>query len=194
MKETSLPRDVALGGRTVTLRLMTRGDGEAILRFASAIDLHDLLFLSRDIRNPKVVAAWEDQIERGQITSIVAVSEGEICGCTALVRDELSWSPHVAEIRVVIDPDQRGSGLGRVLAQETLLIAEKAGASKVFVRATVDQVAALAVFQDLSFQPEALLREHVRDADGATHDIVVLSLDLARQEARHSSFGFEHVT
>lgn len=193
MNQTNLPRDITLGGRAVTLRLMTRGDGDAILRFARTIAPHDLLFLSRDIRNTKVVAAWEDQIEQGLITSIIALRAGEICGCTALVRDDLSWSPHVAEIRVVTAADFRGTGLGRILAQQTLLLAEEAGVSKVFVRATVDQVAALAVFQNLGFQPEALLREHVRDADGATHDIVVLSLDLVRQGSRHSSFGFEHV-
>lgn len=193
MNETKLPRNLAIGGHEVSLRLMARGDAAAILRFARSVAPHDLLFLNRDIRNPKVVAAWEDQIEQGQITSIVALSGEEICGCTALVRDDLSWSPHVAEIRIVAAADMRGSGLGRILAQECLLLAEKAGVSKVFVRATVDQASALSVFQGLGFQPEALLREHVRDPDGVTHDIVMLSLDLARQGARHASFGLEHV-
>ena len=193
MNETEFPREVDVGGRTVTLRLMARGDGDAIMRFARAIDPHDLLFLNRDIRNTKVVAAWEDQIEDGRITSILALRDGQICGCAAVVRDGLSWSPHVSELRVVTAAELRGSGLGRLLAQESLLLAQQAGAAKVFVRTTVDQVAALAVFQDLGFRPEALLREHVRDAGGQSHDIAMLSLDLARQEAGHLSYGFEHV-
>ena len=193
MKELTLPRTVAVSGRQVELRLMTLGDADAILAFANTIAPHDLLFLNRDIRNPKVVAAWEDQIAQGPITSVLALHDARVYGCTAVVRDLYSWSAHVSEIRVVIGDEMRGTGLGRLLAQECLVVAAAAGASKVFVRATVDQVAALAVFQDLGFVPEALLREHVRDPHGQAHDIAILSLDLARQEARHENYGFENV-
>lgn len=190
MNELSHPRELDVGGRAVTLRLMNRGDAEAVVAFARAVEPHDLLFLQRDIRNPKVVAAWIEQIERGQITSLVALDDGRIGGCSAVVRDDLSWSPHVCEIRVVTAEDMRGSGLGRILAQESLLLAESLDAGKAFVRTTVDQVGALAVFQDLGFKPEALLREHVRDTEGRNHDIAILALDLGRQRARHENFGF----
>ena len=193
MNELTLPRTVEVSGRQVELRLMARGDAAAILAFAATIAPHDLLFLNRDIRNPKVVAAWEDQIAQGLITSVLALHDGRVCGCTAVVRDPFSWSAHVSEIRVVTGEEMRGSGLGRLLAQECLILAAAAGASKVFVRATVDQVAALAVFQDLGFVPEALLREHVCDPQGQAHDIAILSLDLGRQQARHKNYGFENV-
>ena len=39
---------------------------------------------------------------------------------------------------------------------------------------TVDQRGAITLFESLSFKAEALLRDHVRDVDGKTHDIVVL--------------------
>jgi hypothetical protein len=39
---------------------------------------------------------------------------------------------------------------------------------------TVDQQAAIALFESLGFKAEALLRDHVRDVDGKTRDIVVL--------------------
>lgn len=193
MNEVSLPREIEIGGQMVTLRLMGRGDAEAVLAFARAIEPHDLLFLQRDIRNPKVVAAWIDQIERGQIASILALHEGEVGGCSAVVRDDLSWSPHVSEIRVVTAANMRGTGLGRILAQESLLVAESLDAAKVFVRTTIDQAGAMAVFQDLGFKPEALLREHVRDAEGHFHDIAIMALDLARQRRLHENYGFEQL-
>jgi N-acetylglutamate synthase-like GNAT family acetyltransferase len=194
MNKLSLPREIDVGGRAVSLRLMRRGDAEAVVAFARAVEPHDLLFLQRDIRNRKVVAAWIEQIERGQITSVLALHDGRIGGCSAVVRDDLSWSSHVSEIRVVTAADMRGSGLGRLLAQESLLLAESLDAAKVFVRTTVDQVGALAVFQDLGFKPEALLREHVRDAEDRRHDIAILALDLERQRARHENFGFEQLS
>ena len=51
--------------------------------------------------------AYNDQIDEAYRTLVVAT--------TAIVRDQLSWSPHVAEIRVLVSPDMRGKGLGRAL-------------------------------------------------------------------------------
>ena len=74
--------------------------------------------------------------------SIVAVLDGRIVGNVTVVADPLSWSPHVAEIRLVILPEMRGQGLGRVLAETGFALAVGGGAEKVVAQATVDQVAA----------------------------------------------------
>ena len=176
------PRQVAVGPRTITLRLLEPDDADALCAFAQALPAHDLLFLMRDIRNPKVIAAWIEQAKRGLILSLIALDGDRIVGCTALARDELSWSPHVADIRMLISPAMRGTGFGRVLAQECLAMAMAMamaeGVAKLTVRLTPDQGAALKVFEDLGFLPEALLRKHVRDATGESHDIAIMALDL----------------
>lgn len=183
-------RTFDLASGAVTLRPLQREDAAAVRAFAETVPAHDLLFLQRDIRNARVVDAWLDQIATGLIASMIAVNEnGAICGCTALVRDELSWSPHVAEIRIVISTEARGGGLGRLLASECVQAARVGGVEKLFVRMTPDQQAAMRVFEDLGFQPEALLREHVRDAAGRKHDILILALNLARQLAQQGAFG-----
>jgi len=183
------PRTLTVNDAPVTIRLMEAGDADAVLAFARALPPHDLLFLQRDIRNPKVVAAWIEQIERGLIRSLLAVSPEGVVGCAAIVRDELSWSPHVAEIRILTLPGARGGGLGRALAQDSLAFTQSLGVEKVFVRMTPDQQGAIAVFEDMGFRGEALLRDHVRDAAGETHDIAILALDLTRQHARYTAFG-----
>ncbi|NLR71988.1 GNAT family N-acetyltransferase [Novosphingobium sp. ERN07] len=183
------PRTVKAGTQTIELRLLRPDDAPALIAFAQGLPPHDLLFLLRDIRNPRVVAAWIEQVERGLIRSIVAVENGEIVGCTALARDELSWSPHVADIRLLISPRMRGTGFGRVLAQECLTMAMADGVSKLTARLTPDQGAALTVFEDLGFRPEALLRDHVRDNDGELHDIAIMALDLDRQGGIKTLYG-----
>jgi RimJ/RimL family protein N-acetyltransferase len=183
------PRNVTAKDRTITLRLLESGDADALVEFARALPAHDLLFLLRDIRNPKVVAAWIEQVERGQIRSIVALEAGRIVGCTALARDELSWSPHVGDIRMLISPDMRGTGFGRILAQECLALAMTDGVTKLTVRLTPDQGAALKVFEDLGFLPEALLRDHVCDAAGEFHDIAIMALNLQRQGGLKELYG-----
>ena len=180
---------ISLGSKTVTLRPFERADAEAVLALASRMPVHDLLFLSRDIRQPRVVSAWLDQIAGGQIISTLAIDAGGgIVGCTALVRDELSWSPHVGEVRLLLLPEMRGTGLGRALAEHCLTTARELGLAKLTVRMTPDQGAALKVFEDMGFRPEALLRDHVQDADGVTHDIAIMALDLMRHDATHAAY------
>ncbi len=177
----------------ITLRLMGPGDADAVLAFAAAMPQHDLLFLQRDIRNPRVVAAWIEQIAAGNIATALAVREDTVLGCAAIVRDGLSWSPHVGECRVVVSPDARGAGLGRELTQDALALSLSLGIEKLLARMTPDQHGAMAVFEELGFRPEAMFRDYVRDDDGATHDIVILSLDLNRHRAQLEAFGFSEV-
>jgi L-amino acid N-acyltransferase YncA len=191
MNESPLyPRRIRCADHDVELRPMTAADADAVLAFAGALPLHDLIFLERDIRNPKVVAAWIAEIERGTIASLIAWTDGVVRGCAAVVQDRLSWSPHVAELRAVVSEAMRGSGLGRVLVQNAFAIAIEQGVGKVVARMTPDQRGAIAVFQELGFRGEALLRDHVRDAAGATHDIVIFSLDVERHRAQLETYGY----
>jgi RimJ/RimL family protein N-acetyltransferase len=188
-QEFILPREFELAGRNITLRRLEAGDFDAIRAFAEAIPVHDLLFLQRDIRNPRVVSAWLDQLGDGRIRSMLALEGGRIIACTALVHDQHSWSAHVGEIRILIDPASRSGGIGRILAAACVAEARLAGVKKLFVRMTPDQTGALKVFEDMGFIPEALLRDHVCDAGGQEHDIVILALNLTRQMAQQGAFG-----
>jgi len=183
------PRRVNTEAGEIEFRLMSRADEPAVLDFAKKLPTHDLLFLPRNISEPKVLSAWINEIERGAITSLLAVKDGRVVGCGTLVRDPHSWSPHVGEIRMVVSSDVRGQGVGRALSQETFALALGAGLEKLSVQMTVDQRAAIALFESLGFKAEALLRDHVRDVGGKTHDIVVLGHDIAQFAAQMEAFG-----
>ncbi len=184
-----LPRRVDCGGQTVELKAMAAGDEAAVLTFAQALAPHDLLFLRRDISQPKVVEAWVRSIEAGDIVTVLAWSGERVVGCAAVVRDPLSWSPHVAELRVVIAESMRGKGLGHLLTQEAFSQGLQAGAEKLTAQMTLDQKGAQAVFEGLGFSVEALLRDQVRDRDGRKHDVLILSHDVARVSDRHAAYG-----
>jgi ribosomal protein S18 acetylase RimI-like enzyme len=190
MSKNDIPHnELKADGRTIRLRYMAPGDAEGVLAFAKSLPAHDLLFLNRDIRNLKVIDAWLEQIGQGLIRSLVAVEGDTVVGCNAMVRDELSWSPHVADIRILVSEDCRGLGLGRLLALHTLHRARVDGVRKLTVRMTPDQGGALKLFEEMGFRPEALLRDHVRDADGETHDLAVMALDVDRHLAKQRAYG-----
>jgi GNAT superfamily N-acetyltransferase len=185
----SYPRRVGTEAGEVEFRLMTQADEAAVLDFAQKLPVHDLLFLPRNISEPKVLAAWIKEIERGVMTSLLAVIAERVVGCGTVVRDPLSWSAHVGEIRMVVATDVRGLGVGRALSQETFALALGAGLEKLMVQMTVDQVGAIAIFEGLGFKAEALLRDHVTDLAGRKHDIVVLGHNVAQVQAQMEAYG-----
>lgn len=190
MTETrSYPRRIDTDAGEIEFRLMGRADEAAVLSFAQALPTHDLLFLPRNISQPKVLSAWIKEIERGDIVSLLAMKDGRVVGCGTLVRDPYSWSPHVGEIRMVVAQEVRGQGVGRALSQETFALALCAGLEKLSVQMTVDQQAAIALFESLGFKAEALLRDHVRDISGKKHDIVVLGHNVAQVQAQMEAYG-----
>jgi L-amino acid N-acyltransferase YncA len=183
------PRTVALAGGDVELRFMRAGDEAAVLAFARALPPHDLLFLPRDITHAKVLGAWVREIERGAMISLLAFRGGDVLGCATIVRDPLSWSPHVAELRVVVASAARGQGLGRVLSAAAGELAVATGTEKLVAHMTPDQIGAVTVFETMGYRAEGLLRDHVKDADGVKHDLVILSLDVERFRTRSAAYG-----
>jgi len=184
-------KTIDIDGRTIEIRAFGRDDVVAVGAFAAALPPHDLLFLSRDIQHARVIEAWAQSIADGDIESLIALDGGTVIATTAIVRDRLGWSPHVAEIRLLVAPEMRGHGLGRLLLDGTLALATERGATKVIARMTPDQRGAIALFEETGFRGEAMLRDHVRDRDGNTFDLAILSLDLRRARQSKSAWGFD---
>ncbi|MFN2098637.1 N-acetyltransferase family protein [Altererythrobacter sp. MF3-039] len=182
-------QNVTLKGVEFELRELTAADRNTVLAFAAALPAHDLLFLRRDITQTKVVEAWIAATEAGAFTTLLAEHEGAVVGCIALYTDPLSWSPHVGELRVLVADEVRKHGLGRWLVEQGFRIALDKGLSKLTAQMTIDQKAAITVFEELGFRGEALLKDQVRDADGKMHDLVVLACDVANASARIEAYG-----
>jgi len=191
MSETTrtYPRRVECGGSPVEIARMGAGDREALVAFVATLPAHDLLFLPRDIGHPKVVDAWMRALDSGELTSLVARDGTAMVGCTAIFTDDLSWSKHVGELRVLVSPAWRAKGLGRVLIQECFAQALELGLKKLTAQMTTDQQSAIALFEELGFRAEALLARHVADRSGTLHDLVLLSHDVAAVEARNDAYG-----
>src|SRR6202140_3562962 len=185
----SYPLHVTTEAGDIELRMMGPADEAAVLEFARQLPRHDLLFLPRNISEPKVLAAWIKEIERGSITSLWAVKSGRVVGCGTIVCDPHSWSPHVGEIRNVVSPDVRGQGVGRALSQETFALALSVGLEKLLVQMTVDQTGAIAIFEGLGFKADPLLHDQVRDLAGKKHDIVVLAHYFSKCRAQIDAYG-----
>ena len=171
------------------IRRFEAKDQAAMLAFAETLPEHDLLFLGRDLKHPRVIGAWVEAIGDGWIDSLVAEEDGIFVGTAALVRDPLGWSAHVGEVRLLVSPAKRGAGLGRDLLEGIYSIAMERGIAKLTAQMTPDQIGSVMLFESLGFRAEALLKDQVRDRAGKPHDLTILSHDVARVAAHHRAFG-----
>ena len=161
---------------------------EALLRFFAGLPEGDLTFIEEEVTDPAVVRSWASGAGGGR--RFVAVDGDEVAGYVA-VRPLPGWSSHVGEVRLVVSPTRRGSGLGRQLARQALVTAVGDGLAKLVVEVVAEQGAALALFTDLGFTGEALLRDHVRDREGTLRDLMVLAHHVADTWSGMATVGLD---
>jgi L-amino acid N-acyltransferase YncA len=182
-KETRLsrtyPRDVELNEGSVTFRLMTPADRDAVLAFAQELPPDDLLFLRLDVTKPESVDEWVRNIEAGRTITVLAQDEEGLAGYASMHSNDVLWTRHVGELRVLVGAGYRRRGLGRRLTEEVFAISRDLGLRKLTAQMTPDQTGARVTFERLGFRPEALFADFVQDRDGNTRDLLVMSHDIS---------------
>jgi ribosomal protein S18 acetylase RimI-like enzyme len=166
------------------IRPIEAGDESALSHFFERIPESDRTFLKEDVSDPRVLEDW---VQPGPGRTI-AVEDGTVVGALAVIR-LVGWSSHVGEVRLVVDPDHRGRGIGRLLARQAVLEALDMGLGKLVVEVISDQEALIAMFRGLGFEPEALLTDHVRDRTGQMRDLIVLANSVDEQFSALSAAG-----
>jgi ribosomal protein S18 acetylase RimI-like enzyme len=151
-------------------------DREALERFLARVPEGDRTFFKEDVEAPEVVDAWT----RPGPARALAVEDGDVVGYVAVVPLH-GWSSHVGEVRVIVDPEHRGRGIGRALARRAVMEAVELDLSKMVVEVVADQEPTIAMFRSLGFDPEALLTDHVRDQSGSLRDLMVLAHSVEEQ-------------
>ena len=173
------PWTTNVDGVRLTFRLMEPSDRDALLAFARSLPNDDLIFLRTDITEPKTVDAWMSYIKSGRTISVVAEADGKLAGYASIHLNDALWTRHVGELRVLVGREHRGIGLGKRLTNEAFAIAKDLGLKKITAQMPTEQRGARQVFERLGFRPEALLADHVMSRDGQTHDLLIMSYDVA---------------
>jgi ribosomal protein S18 acetylase RimI-like enzyme len=156
----------------IDVREMRPEDAQALRRFFVDVPGDDRTFFKEDISDAQAVAdRW---IADHRSIRRVSVDDGAVVAFAAL-SPGVERISHVADLRLVVARGARGRGLGRAVARHMLLEAVEQGFKKVTVDIATENEGAIRMFQELGFQPEALLRDHLCDPSGELHDLVVLA-------------------
>jgi RimJ/RimL family protein N-acetyltransferase len=154
------------------IRKLDSRDAERLEAFFRAVPQDDRTFFKEDLSDPESVRSL---IGDGRGLRLVALGEnGAIEGYVA-IHPGIALSRHVAEVRLLVAPERRRSGVGRELARRALVDAvRELGVRKLFVEVVAEQEPAIRMFQKLGFVAEAILRDHLRDRSGTMRDLVLL--------------------
>lgn len=173
------------------LRDATLKDAVAVRVFFAELTPEERTFFWDDLTEPTVVTRW---VGDGRRNPMCVVDEGRLEAFAALVPCT-EWSSHVAELVLVVAGRARRNGHGRALAQAMLLGALRRGFTKVTVQVAADQPGAIAMFQSIGFQAEALLCDHLRDPEtGQLRDLVILSHLVDETFSTMQAAGMDTVT
>jgi len=173
------PKTVSLkDGSSVIFRPMVREDEGSLLEFFSSLSTADRLYLRDDVTNPEIIRSWAENVDYEKTLPILALSEERVVGNATLHRQPFGWMKHVGTIRIVIAQDFREKGLARALAAEIFQNALAAKLDKIVAEMLTDQHNARKVFSRLGFRDEAVLKDHVLDADNVKHDLLIMTNDV----------------
>ncbi len=156
----------------------------ALEEFLGRISASDRTFFKEAVDDPAVVAGW---VGVGG-SRWVAVENSRVLGYVAVVPLH-GLSDHVGEIRLIVDPERRGEGLGKALARHAIVAALELGLSKLVVEVLATQPFTIEMFRALGFDPEALLTAHVRGEDGRLLDLMILAHSAADASAALAASG-----
>ncbi|MFQ5847893.1 MAG: GNAT family N-acetyltransferase [Candidatus Methylomirabilales bacterium] len=160
-------------GSTATVRLMVKGDQERLLDFFRAIPEADRLFLRDDVTQEETIEAWSRDLDYAQVLPVVVESDGRIVADATLHFRPYGWMKHVAEIRIVVDPDYRRRGLADVVMAELIDIAQTLGMEILVSELIPEQGPAIRLVEKHGFQREAVLSQYVRDQEHRRRDLYV---------------------
>jgi len=133
-----------------------------------------------DVRSDQAIDRWAQEVQDGHTLGVLAFDGETMIGYCSVDTNELPWTSHTGEIRMSTALAYRGLGIGRVLAHEVFAIARAHGLEKIWSRMAGGQRASQNVFESLGFHAEAVLSDFVKNEDGLTEDLVVMSYDAGK--------------
>jgi acetyltransferase len=162
-------------GREVTIRRLAQYDLDRLMNFYHKLPPDDRRYLKFDVTNRSVVARRLKRIETGDDIRVITLLGDEIIASGALELSGEQWSKHQGEIRVIVAGDFHHQGLGTLMIRELYFIAIQNNVETIVARMMRPQVAAEHIFRKLGFREEVLLPDFVKDLEGTSQDMIVMT-------------------
>ena len=184
------PRIATLNdGHQVTIRPLQPDDDTALHEFFLRVPEEDRFYLNNDVTAPEVIEQFTGNISLDVAIPLVAVSGDKIVADSTLHRSRRASRRHVGELRIVVDTEYRGRGLGARLIDELIQLGVDLGLERlVFELVDRREMPAIQAAKAAGFEQVAVLEGRVRDMYGIMQDLVILELPLEEEDPPHLDF------
>lgn len=162
----------------VVIRPPDSGDTEGLSEFFSNIPSSDLLIYEDDVPGKDYKENWFISDLYGKLLRLVALRGNEIIATGTLHKEGLYWL-NAAEIKLVVDPRNRGKGIGSKLFNHLLFEVFQMRMRKVIVRYTPDNISFTRMIGHYGFKPETVLSCFIIDENtNEKKDLIIASFNL----------------
>jgi L-amino acid N-acyltransferase YncA len=178
--QNQYPKEVILkDGTGVTIRLTREDDEQKIFEMFQRFSEEDRWFLDDDVSDRKLINSRVKEINRDRFNSIVTQLEDRIIALGLLKRERHGSQSHIGTIVISVDPQFREKRLGTWVLLDLINLAMEMGLEKLMMSLVRDRDAlVIRGIKGLDFFEEARFRDHVKDKDGQTHDLVIMTKRL----------------
>ncbi len=170
------PKEIVLkDGKEAIIRPLEKGDKTPLLELYSRIPENDRWYLRYDVLDPEVMREWFENIDRGNIFSIIALSDDQIVAQASLHMRKFGCAKHVGRLRIMVAPEFRHKRLGTWMLLDLIHLAMGKGFSELradFIVGIED--AAIESAHKLDFFEKAVLKDYAADQQGNRHDMLIM--------------------
>lgn len=182
-------------GTSVTLRLMTNQDEEALYQFFQTLSDELLMFIRHNVKERKIIQDWTQRLNYKRVLPLLAFVGDEIVGDATLHRVPYGWKRHIGRTRVVVSPAYQNRGLATLMLNELVQLAAEVGLEKLWAEIPLDSVGAIRACRNAGFSCKSVIEGLVKNSKNENIDVLIMVCDVAgyfdRRWVRPGECGFD---
>lgn len=170
-------------GKRVMFRFLNDQDREGLIQLFLEAPDEDTRFLKQDVKNPKMINYWVDNINYRKVLPLVAVDlEGNRLIADATLHRGKHASKHIGEVRIFVSRGFRNLGLGSMMLEEIISLALQENLFWLKAEVLADHKKVIKAFRAKGFVIQATLDDYFIRKDGVTHDVVLMLRSMLKKD------------
>ncbi len=168
--------------KKVLIRPTIEKDKDLVFEMFQRSETDDMIFLKDKVKNRETVERWYQELDYTKVFPVIAQYDNKIVGNTTLHFMTKS-KRHMAEIRIFLDKEFRGIGLGSYLVKSQIKIAKELGLKYVIAEIISEHYKLIKSFRKLGFSRKCDLEDYFMTDTGKMYDVTIMMYDLQQQES-----------
>jgi RimJ/RimL family protein N-acetyltransferase len=164
-------------GANVLLRPLDVGDNKQIQELFEAASGEDTRYLRDNVKDPKVVAKWFEDLDYSKTLPLVAVVRERIVG-QATLHFRKGPERHIGEVRIFLAKDFRKRGLGTKMINTLIELARRENLYLLTAEVVTNQPQVIKAFQKMGFELCCTFEDYFMLPDGDLCDVAILMMHL----------------